>query len=197
MSPVTINSITYQYYNWEELGEDIFQLAQKIIDSGLEFDRVVALAKGGLAFARSISDLTGVKEISSMTVEFYPLIGQTSEAPIITQSLPLTIRNERILLFDDLIDSGKTLQVALEYIKHLGPKSVHTATFFTKPHSPFKPDFSVEEVDAWVIFPNEIRETIGNLTDMWQKNGDDSAKIKQQLLDIGLPADHIEFFTKN
>ena len=79
-------------------------------------------------------------------------------------------------------------------MKHLGVKSIHTASFFVKPHSEFQPDFYVREVDAWVIFPNEIRESITNLTAMWQKHGDSQDKIKQQLIDIGLPPDQVEFF---
>ena len=119
MTSVKINSVNYQHFNWEELGEDVFSLAKKIIESKLEFDRVVALAKGGLAFARSVTDLTGIKELSSLTVEFYTGIDETADMPIITQSIPLNLRHERILLFDDLVDYGKTMLTAREYLKHL------------------------------------------------------------------------------
>lgn len=189
-----IHNISYQYYSWQELGDDIFQLAKKIIQSEQKFDRVIALAKGGLTFSRSLVDYLGIDEISSLHIEFYTGIHNTQEMPVITQSLPVSIRNEKILLFDDLSDSGKTLQTAVEYLKHHGVSSIHTAVFFVKPHSSFKPDFVIRELNEWIIFPNEVRETVLELQASWLKNGDDLLSIKNQLIQIGLPKDQVDFY---
>lgn len=192
----TIHNLSYEYYSWETLGIDIFSLCKQIIESGEEFDRVVALAKGGLAFSRSMVDFLNVPEVSSIQVQFYTGIEETDTTPVVIQSLPISIKNERVLIFDDLADSGETLEFALKYLQHYGPKSLKSATLFVKPHSTIRPDFYVKETSAWVIFPNEARETMNELTSMWQAKGDSIETIQQQLIDIGFPKDEVDFFTK-
>lgn len=192
----SFHSISYEYYPWSQLGDDIFALSKQIIESGQEFDRIIALAKGGLAFSRSLVDYLNVPEVSSIQIEFYSGINEASSAPVILQSLPISIKNERVLVFDDLADSGDSLKTAVNYLQHHGPQSIHTATLFVKPHSKFKPDFSVKETSAWVIFPNEVRETIAELSKMWQEKGDNHDTIKQQLIEIGFPEDQVDFFMR-
>lgn len=191
----TIHDISYEYYSWDALGQDIFVLAKQILDSGKEFDRVVALAKGGLTFSRSLMDFLNVKNVSSIQIEFYSGINATQNLPIITQSLPVDIRNERVLIYDDLVDSGKTMELAKTYLQQHGPKSLQVATLIMKPHSVVRPDFFVKETSSWVIFPNEVRETIAELTAMWNAKGDNPETIVNQLKEIGLPADQVDFIT--
>lgn len=194
MTAIKINDISYQFQTWAELGQDIFELAKKIIESGEKFDRVIALAKGGLTFSRSLVDYLNIEDVSSLHIEFYNNINSTNPMPVITQSIPVSLKNEKILLFDDLVDSGKTMQTALEYLKHRGVSSVKTAAFFYKPQSTIKPDFFVREVNAWIVFPNELRETTLELAEMWTAKGDDKQKIESQLNQIGLPAEQVEFY---
>ena len=191
-----IHDINYQYYSWAELGQDIFELAKKIIESGEKFDRVIALAKGGLAFSKSLVDYLQIEEMSSLHVEFYNCINSTNEMPVITQSIPVSLRGEKVLIFDDLIDTGKTMESALDYLKHRGVASVKTAAFFYKPHTPIKPHFFVREVNAWIVFPNELAETLEELKQMWTAKGDDKKTIHQNLLSIGLPKDQVDFYLR-
>jgi len=175
----------YEFYDWQTLGSDIFNLAQQILKSGVEFDRLVALAKGGLTFSRSMVDYLNVKELSSFQIEFYTGIGQTARTPVITQSLPVSVRNERVLIFDDIVDSGETLELATTYLQYHGASSITTACLYTKPWTKLQPDFKVRQSDAWIIFPNETRETINTLQGIWQLKGDSAAQITTQLLEIG------------
>lgn len=190
----TIHSTSYQFCSWTQFGQDIFALAKKIEESGQKFDRIVALAKGGLTLSRSLVDYLKVEAVSSFQIEFYSGINQTARTPVITQSLPVSIKNERILIVDDIADSGETLDLAVKYLQYHGAQSLHTATLFMKPKSKITPDFYVSETTAWVIFPNEIRETIEMLSGMWKEKGDDTEKMIQQFTEIGLPPEEIEFF---
>lgn len=54
VTSTVIHEQTYEYHSWETLGNEIFVIAQKILESGEKFDRVIALAKGGLTFSRSL-----------------------------------------------------------------------------------------------------------------------------------------------
>lgn len=194
MTPTTIHNQTYEYYSWETLGEDIFELARDIITAGHEFDRVIALAKGGLTFSRSLVDYLQVEDISSIKIEFYTNIGVTADMPVITQSLPVSIRDERILVFDDIVDSGATLELAINYLKQHGCRSIHSATLLQKPWTKYTADFAARTSEAWVIFPNEVRETITLLRDKWLASGDSMVQIEEQLLQIGFGKAEVELF---
>lgn len=196
MKKTTFHDQAYEFYPWQTLGEDIFKLSQQILKSEKKFDRIIALAKGGLTFSRSLVDFLGVENISSIQIEFYTGIGKTAKTPVITQSLPVSIQNEHILIFDDIVDKGDTLDLAVQYLNYHGAKSITTATLIQKPWTKHKADFVARESSAWVIFPNEVRETIETLQDLWSEEGDDSSKIIKQLLEIGFPKIQVDLFVK-
>ena len=176
------------------MGSLCFTLAQEILKKGQEFDRLIALAKGGLTWSRTLLDYLKIPKVSTFQVKFYQDIGKTKREPIIVQSLPVTIEGEKILVFDDVADSGETLKIAKEYLKMCGAKRVSSATLFIKTWTKVKPDFHAQETDAWIIFPHEIREMIELLSAKWNKKGISQKEIKIRLLKIGLPKEQIKFF---
>jgi hypoxanthine phosphoribosyltransferase len=192
----TIHNQTYEFYPWEQLGTDIFQLAKQIIESGAEFDRIIALAKGGLTFSRSLLDYLEVESVSSIQIQFYTGIAETEKTPVITQSLPVSIKNEKILIFDDILDTGETMKLAKQYLQYHGAQSIHTAVLIEKPWAKVPVDFSARSSEAWVIFPNEVRETINCLSAIWKKNNDSRENIEKQLLQIGFSKDEVALFAK-
>lgn len=194
MTQVTIHDQLYQMYTWEEFGEDVFTLAAKISEQHLKIDRVIALAKGGVTISRPVLDLLGLAEMSSIQIEFYNGIASTEQMPVITQSLPVRIKGESILILDDLSDSGESFIAAVHYLSQHGTTKIQTASLLIKPWSKFKPDFFVRETKAWIIFPWEIRETILLLSDMWKKKGDSKDKIKKQLRQVGFTTQQISTF---
>jgi hypoxanthine phosphoribosyltransferase len=194
MPAYTFHEQSYEFYPWEELGKDIFALSKQIIDSGEEFDRIIALAKGGLTFSRSLVDYLQVEEVSSIQIQFYTGIGTTQKTPVITQSLPVSIKDEKILIFDDIVDRGETMKLAVEYLNYHGAKSIKTSTLIEKPWSTFKSDFVARTSEAWVIYPNEIRETISILKELWEEKGDSADIIKQNLVKLGFDKAEVELF---
>ena len=191
---MTFHDQAYEFYPWESLGKDIFDLSKKIIDSGEKYDRIIALAKGGLTFSRSLVDYLNVQEVSSIQIQFYTGIGTTNRTPIITQSLPVSIKDENILIFDDIVDKGETMKLAVEYLRYHGAKSIKTSTLIEKPWSTFKSDFVARPSEAWVIYPNEIRETISILKDLWSEKGDSPDIIKENLVKLGFDKAEVELF---
>ncbi|MDH5533440.1 MAG: phosphoribosyltransferase family protein [Candidatus Pacebacteria bacterium] len=194
MNPMTFHDQAYEFYSWNSLGEDIFELAKKIIKSGKKYDRIIALAKGGLTFSRSLVDYLDVQDVSSIQIQFYTGIGTTHKTPVITQSLPVSIKDENILIFDDIVDKGETMKLAVEYLKFHGAKSISTSTLIEKPWSTFKSDFVARSSEAWVIYPNEIRETIGILKELWEEKGDSPDIIKENLVKLGFSRPEVELF---
>ena len=104
MKTTTIHDQAYELYTWKEFGEHVFEIAKQIVEHGDQFDRIVALAKGGTAIVRPIADLCGIKELSSIQIEFYTSIEKTARTPVITQSLPVKLKDERVLIIDDVAD---------------------------------------------------------------------------------------------
>jgi len=111
----------------------------------------------------------------------------------ITAGLKAHIRDKRILLVDDIADSGRTLKRAIGYLKRFRPKTIATVTMFYKPRSAFKPDYFAEQTDKWVIFPHEHTETILLLTKAMknQKKSDD--EIQTFLRSLNLADTHLAF----
>lgn len=194
MKSAAFHDQNYEYYGWEDLGQAIFKVAEQIIQSGEEFDRLIALAKGGLTFSRSLVDYLKIKDMSSFQIEFYGVVDRKNKTPVITQSLPVSVRGERVLIFDDVIDHGDTMELAVRYLNYHGVKDIKTAALVTKPWSTYKADFAAFSTEAWVIFPNEARESIETLTEMWSKKGDSPEKIRQQLTKIGFPKEEVALF---
>lgn len=194
MKSVEIHETKYELFSWEEFGQHVLALAKSIIQSGEEFDVLVALARGGTAIARPLADLCGIKEISSMQIEFYTGVNETAKSPVITQSLPVKVRDQKVLVVDDIADSGETLKIADHYLTMHGVSEIKTATLITKPWTKYQPDHSAYESSAWVIFPWESRESIELLAAIWAGKGDTAEKIASQLSDIGFSQEEIGLF---
>ena len=189
------DNITYHYFSWQELGDLTEQLAYQILAKNLKLDRLIALATGGLTMSRALRDYLGLKKLSSLQVEFYTNISETNSAPVITQSLPINIDGENILIFDDINDSGRTLQAATRYLKLRGARQITTATLFQKPHTTFPSDFYQQETTSWVIFPDEVRETIQLLAARWRQQLS-LEEIRQRLAEIGFTSTQLDMFLK-
>ena len=73
----------------------------------------------------------------------------------------------RVLLIDDLSDTGLTLNKSIEWLKNYGPtknfiNEVKTACLWKKKSSRFKPDFCAVKLDSdpWIVQPTEHYEEL-------------------------------------
>lgn len=180
--------------SWEHMGKLSFALAKSILNKNIKIDRLVALAKGGVTWSGTLLDYLNLDKISVFQIKFYTDIYKKEKRPIIVQSLPVQVENENILLFDDVIDSGETIQVAKSYLTMCGTKTITTASLFIKPWSKIKPDFYAESTKAWIIFPHEIRETITLLHNKWKKGKHSITEIEKRLVNLGIPKTEVVYF---
>jgi uncharacterized protein len=188
-----IDGISYVCPTWELMGKFNFDLTRQIIESGQSFDRIIALARGGWTWARDLVDGLKIPELSSVRIKSYTGVNKFDE-PIIVQPLTDSIHGEKILLFDEVIDSGVTLLKAVEYIRVMGASDIHTAALCYKPHSEIKPDFYAFSTAAWVVFPHEIREFIEESVKNWRLKGISGTDIKSRLTTIGISPVQAEFY---
>lgn len=187
------DGITYVCPTWDQMGLLNFNLAKQIIESGKKFDRLIALARGGWTWARDISGHLNIPELSSFRIKSYSGVNQSGKSMIV-QPLTDTIVGQKILLFDEVIDSGLTIKLAQEYLKVMGAKDIQIAALCFKPHSKIKPDFFAFTTKAWVVFPHENREFIQDSMDKWRAQGLSIQEVKKRLVLIGLPLKQIEFY---
>jgi len=91
-------------------------------------------------------------------VKLYISAGQRGERPYLRQPLTLSIKDRRVLLVDDVSDSGLTLQFSVQALSLYMPAEIKTATLYIKPWTRYVPDYYAEQVNEWVIFPWETGE---------------------------------------
>jgi len=149
--------------DWRDIELYTFKVAKKILSNGFRPEVIIGIMRGGYIVARILSDYLDIPDIGAIEIKFYKSIGEHGERPILTQPLTINVRDKRVLIADDVADSGRTLQVAVDLIKLYGAKEVRTAVLFVKPRSIFVPDFYAELTDKWVVFPWEYGEVIREL----------------------------------
>lgn len=162
---------------WQRFGEAIRDLARTVHASGWMPDLVVAVARGGLVPAGSIAYALGVKAMGTMNVEFYTDIEETLPDPVVLPPLLDTsvLAGAKVLVVDDVADSGRTLQVVMNLLQqgtaspehddaassarpsplrvaHL-PSEARSAVLYTKPRSIIEPDYTWRRTDRWISFP--------------------------------------------
>ena len=139
---------------WEGFGTATRELAQTIVDSGFEPEIVIAVARGGMIPGGALTYALGVKLTDAINVEFYTDIAQTLPDPVLLAPLLDTesIRGKRLLVVDDVVDSGRTMELVINLLRNHGV-DVRSAVLYTKPTTVVLPDYSWRSTDRWIAFP--------------------------------------------
>ncbi|MDG6900857.1 MAG: phosphoribosyltransferase [Nitrososphaerota archaeon] len=146
----------FRYISWSEYGNLAEALAEKVRANGKKYDLVVGIARGGIPVAMVVSDHLNVK-IDFVNVKSYNDIGKRT-APRILTTLTEGVAGKDVLLVDDLVDQGDTMTFMMRYLNDQKPKSLETAVMFKKPWSKSEPDYYLETVSEWIVFPFELGE---------------------------------------
>lgn len=143
---------------WEEIHEKSLELAIKVLESGYRPDTIIGILRGGYIIARIIADALNIDELGIVEVKFYKSVGERAERPIITQPLVIDVRGKKVLIVDDVVESGRTLEIVTEQTRLRGAKEVKVAALFFKPKSIIIPDFYAVKTTKWIVFPWELGE---------------------------------------
>ena len=135
MESLLLNSgkkLTFIAPSWDYIENLSFQLYMKIKESGFTPDVMAGVSRGGLVPARVLSDLYLAEKhkvtLAIMQVGFYSGVDKTHKEPIIYQDLPGHVYGKKILLVDDVSDSGVSLDYALQYLRMKKPAEIKVAT---------------------------------------------------------------------
>lgn len=160
-------------------------LAETVKGSGYEAEYLIGPLRGACWPIRILADLLELP-IAMIEVKYYEhgKVATARKAPKITQPCPIDVEGKKILIVEDVVDSGETLKVAKQHIEQRGAEEVRTSSLHYKPCSTFRPDFYVEETDAWIIYQWELGEFIKGLIE----NGEYTEEEKDLILDrSGIP----------
>ncbi len=150
----------FLFLTWSEVDRMARKLGEKIKKSGFEPDSIVAISRGGFPVARILSDELGTLLLSSLQVRFYRAPGKTEKRAEIVCPLNLNVRGQKVLVVDDVSDTGESLALAVRHVEAKRPEQLRTATLHYKPWSRFRPHYFVKETRSWVVYPWERKETL-------------------------------------
>jgi hypothetical protein len=167
--------------SWDEIYEMLLDLASRIKESGFKPDLIVGVSRGGWVPGRILSDLLANAHTANVKIEFYVGINKTTRRPVVTQPISEEISHKRILVVDDVADTGESLLVALEHVRERGAGEIRTVTIYHKPHSKFKPDFFAETTGHWIIFPWERLEATLLLVQEAKSRGESESGVRETL----------------
>ncbi len=143
-----------------------YQLCQvmvsRINDSGYRPDVILAIGRGGWVPARVLADYLGLMDLTSFNITHYRGSHMEPEARI-KYPLSVDLDDRRVLLVDDVSDSGDTFELALKHIgTHGTPQEIRTAALHHKTASQFVPDFYAAKIVKWrwIIYPWALIEDI-------------------------------------
>lgn len=155
------------WVSWEDYHGLIDQLAVTIYQSGWEFNQILCLAKGGLRVGDLLSRLfnqpMAILAVSSYGGEGNRVRGSVTFGRDLTMTTPNL--GSRVLIVDDLVDSGITMKKSLAWLDRtygFYVEEVKTAVLWQKACSVFTPDYVVQYLpnNPWIHQPFERYETL-------------------------------------
>ncbi|MFW9848454.1 MAG: phosphoribosyltransferase [Candidatus Thorarchaeota archaeon] len=148
--------------DYDDIANYAYQTALKIRESSWKPDAIIGIARGGWVHARIQCDLLGVKNLYSVKVDHWGVTATRDGKARLSCPLVGDVEGMRVLVVDDITDTGESLMTAVEHINDTGnPADVKTATLMHIVGSKFVPDYyGVEVTWAWEIWPWNFYEDI-------------------------------------
>ncbi len=141
------------HISWDQIHRDSRALAWRLEKKG-PFDGnwsgVVAITRGGMVPAMIVARELDIRVVDTISVKSYDHQSQSAAKILKSPDSNLMGNGKGILIIDDLVDSGRTLEI----VKKMYPEA-HYATVYAKPKGRPMVDSFITEVsqDTWIFFP--------------------------------------------
>jgi hypoxanthine phosphoribosyltransferase len=148
-------SFPCQLISWDEAYRLSQNLAKMIKSSGFRPDLVVAIGRGGYVPARIVCDILLHSLLTSIKIEHWDIAACKRPEALVRFPLAVDASGQKILIVDDVTDTGDTLRAAIDYVRSLGACEIKTAVMQHKTTSTIQPDFFADLVAEWrwIIYP--------------------------------------------
>jgi hypoxanthine phosphoribosyltransferase len=197
MQGTGVNSqLEFEVPTWNRVYNMLLYLADKIRRDGFKPDVIVGISRGGWPPARVLSDLLGNPNVANVKAEFYVGVAETIGEPALTQPVSVPVEGKKVLLVDEVADTGKSLKLVREHLTEQKATEVKIATVYHKPWSVVKPDYYEKETDRWIVFPWERKETVRRILRRCKEKGLSFKVERAKLVEAGLSARLVDRFAK-
>ncbi len=146
------------FYKYEEFEDDISSLKDQV--SEFSPDTILAIARGGVTLGHFLSERLGIRKLYTLNSIHYDDKSRLDSIDVF--NVPLISDNSRVLVVDDIVDSGDTMSEVMKILREKYPQSeFKCASLFYKGAASYSPDFKCKEADMWIEFfwsrePNKI-----------------------------------------
>src|SRR4029079_16897260 len=152
--------------SWDEYNALVERLAHKVHESGYGFNQIICIARGGLrvgdVLSRIFEQPLAILSTHSYTAKGGTLRGELVIAEHMTMTKPRL--GDRVLLVDDMVDSGHTLEAVHNELPRRFPhiSALRTAVLWWKACSVFRPEYYVEHLadSPWIHQPFEVYDDL-------------------------------------
>jgi len=148
-----------------------YDLARKLSGlvrrSGYTPDLIIAIGRGGYVPARVVADLLLMDTLTSIKVEHWGIAAEIKEQAIVRYPLSVDITDKKVLVIDDVTDTGETLEISTGYLRGFKPGEIRTGVLQHKTCSAFTPDYYVDLVSEWrwIVYPWAVFEDLSGFTE--------------------------------
>ena len=146
------------YYPYKEFKEDLKTLTTKIDN---DFDSIIAIARGGMSMALMLGEYYDIREVYSINTIGYNDTLKLDEVEVF--NIPNLKNANKVLIVDDIVDSGDTLIEVLKILNNQYPKiNFYSASIFYKKTAKIKPNWYAKEAKEWIEFfwSEDLKERI-------------------------------------
>jgi len=152
--------------SWDDYHKLVERLALRVHESGFAFNQIICIARGGLrvgdVLSRIFDQPLAILSTHSYTAEGGTIRGELVIAEHMTMTKPRL--GDRVLLVDDMVDSGHTLAAVHDELPRRFPhiSELHTAVLWWKACSVFRPEYYVEHLadSPWIHQPFEVYDDL-------------------------------------
>ncbi|MCW5879607.1 MAG: phosphoribosyltransferase [Anaerolineae bacterium] len=153
------HTIIKRVLSWPEIQTLVSRLSARL---PRDFDALLIITRGGLVPGGLLSEELDIRNVLVAAVQFYSGIGQTLDQPIFFQfpADPI-LYGKRILVVDDIWDSGRTAMAVRERVRDAGGTPVLAVLQYKPRRSRYPdqpPEYYAEETDDWIVYPWETEE---------------------------------------
>lgn len=143
------------FHSWKRIEELTHDLIDRI--NREDYDAILAITRGGMIPGCLVSEMIDLRNILTAAVMFYTDVGETLDEPRFLQfPSDILLFGKRILIVDDVWDTGKTAMAVRRRVEQAGGEPTVAVLHFKPARNKFpdqKPDLYAMETDDWIVYP--------------------------------------------
>jgi len=170
---------------WDDVDRWADRIAAQVRGADAVPQTIAALTRGGWVPGRLLCDRLGVQRLVSLRAQHWGLTATPSGRAELTEGLSGSVTDQKVLVVDDITDTGESLELAVEHVRKGHPSHLESAAFLHITDSKFVPTYYAEEIPraawVWVVFPWNYWEDLATLALRAREHGVGVEAIRETL----------------